>query len=104
MSKLVLDELGKSFGAFQAVNDFSLELAQGEFVSLLGPVGLRQDHDPAHDRGLHAAHRRHDRDGRPGDLLGRRRRAAGKAAHVDDLPELRHLAEHDGRRRMSASA
>jgi iron(III) transport system ATP-binding protein len=39
MSKLILRNIAKSFGEFQAVNDFSLELAQGEFVSLLGPSG-----------------------------------------------------------------
>ena len=39
MSKLVLKGIGKSYGAFNAVADFSLELQKGEFVSLLGPSG-----------------------------------------------------------------
>ena len=39
MSKLVLTNLGKSFGATQAVHDISLTLQEGEFVSLLGPSG-----------------------------------------------------------------
>jgi iron(III) transport system ATP-binding protein len=39
MSKLVLKNVGKSYGSFEAVADFSLELAAGEFVSLLGPSG-----------------------------------------------------------------
>src|SRR5258708_23114639 len=39
MSKLVLKGVGKSYGALNAVSDFSLELAKGEFVSLLGPSG-----------------------------------------------------------------
>jgi iron(III) transport system ATP-binding protein len=39
MSKLVLKNIGKSYGAFGAVSDFSLELQKGEFVSLLGPSG-----------------------------------------------------------------
>src|SRR3982750_2591989 len=39
MSKLVLKNIGKSYGNFDAVKDFSLELASGEFVSLLGPSG-----------------------------------------------------------------
>ena len=39
MSKLVLRGVRKDFGAFQAVSDFSLELIEGEFVSLLGPSG-----------------------------------------------------------------
>jgi iron(III) transport system ATP-binding protein len=39
MSKLVLKNIGKSYGAFNAVSDFSLEMEKGEFVSLLGPSG-----------------------------------------------------------------
>jgi len=39
MSKLALKNIGKSYGSFDAVKDFSLELASGEFVSLLGPSG-----------------------------------------------------------------
>ena len=39
MSKLVLRNIGKTYGNFDAVKDFSLELAKGEFVSLLGPSG-----------------------------------------------------------------
>jgi len=39
MSKLILRNIAKSFGDFQAVNDFSLEMKSGEFVSLLGPSG-----------------------------------------------------------------
>src|SRR6476646_6313671 len=39
MSKLVLNGLGKSFGSFTAVQDVSLTLQEGEFVSLLGPSG-----------------------------------------------------------------
>ncbi len=39
MSKLVLKNVAKRYGAFEAVSDFSLEMAKGEFVSLLGPSG-----------------------------------------------------------------
>ena len=39
MSKLVLRGIRKTFGAFTAVDDFNLEMANGEFVSLLGPSG-----------------------------------------------------------------
>ncbi len=39
MSKLVLKNIAKAYGAFNAVSDFSLELQKGEFVSLLGPSG-----------------------------------------------------------------
>ena len=39
LGKLVLDGLGKRFGASQAVQDVRLSLRDGEFVSLLGPSG-----------------------------------------------------------------
>ncbi|HYM32677.1 MAG TPA: ABC transporter ATP-binding protein [Candidatus Cybelea sp.] len=39
MSKLALRGLGKRFGDFKAVDGVDLELAEGEFVSLLGPSG-----------------------------------------------------------------
>jgi len=39
MTKLVLRNVSRSFGSVTAVDDFSLALEQGEFVSLLGPSG-----------------------------------------------------------------
>ncbi len=39
MTKLALRNVSKLFGAHRAVDGFSLELARGEFVSLLGPSG-----------------------------------------------------------------
>jgi iron(III) transport system ATP-binding protein len=39
MSKLSLRNVSRTFGAFTAVEDFSLTLQEGEFVSLLGPSG-----------------------------------------------------------------
>ena len=39
MSKLVLKNVSRRYGTFEAVADFSLELQKGEFVSLLGPSG-----------------------------------------------------------------
>ena len=39
MSKLVLRNVSRRYGAVEAVVDFSLELQPGEFVSLLGPSG-----------------------------------------------------------------
>jgi ABC-type Fe3+/spermidine/putrescine transport system ATPase subunit len=39
MAGLNLKNLGRRFGSFEAVKDLNLEIAQGEFVSLLGPSG-----------------------------------------------------------------
>jgi putative spermidine/putrescine transport system ATP-binding protein len=39
MDYLVLNHVKKHFGAFQAVEDFELAAARGEFVSFLGPSG-----------------------------------------------------------------
>ena len=39
MAFLEISHLEKSFGANRVVKDFSLDIAQGEFVSLLGPSG-----------------------------------------------------------------
>ncbi len=39
MKALVIDNLNKSFGRVRAVVDFSLEIEEGEFVTLLGPSG-----------------------------------------------------------------
>lgn len=39
MSKLSLKHLSRRFGEFKAVEEISLDLADGEFVSLLGPSG-----------------------------------------------------------------
>ena len=37
----------QEFGTFTAVDDLDLDVPQGSFFALLGPSGLRQDHDPA---------------------------------------------------------
>ncbi|PHP64776.1 spermidine/putrescine ABC transporter ATP-binding protein [Zhengella mangrovi] len=39
MTFLRIDHLEKSFGANRVVKDFNLDVAQGEFISLLGPSG-----------------------------------------------------------------
>ncbi|MBD3787394.1 MAG: ABC transporter ATP-binding protein [Sphingomonadales bacterium] len=39
MTFLTISHLEKSFGANRVVKDFNLEVAQGEFISLLGPSG-----------------------------------------------------------------
>jgi len=39
VARLTLERLGKSFGAFKALDDVSLAVADGEFVAILGPSG-----------------------------------------------------------------
>jgi iron(III) transport system ATP-binding protein len=39
VARLTLDHLGKRFGEFRALDDVSLEVADGEFVAILGPSG-----------------------------------------------------------------
>ncbi len=39
MAELILDNVDKRFGAVHAVRDFSLTVADGEFLVLLGPTG-----------------------------------------------------------------
>ena len=39
MATVVLDRIGRRFGEFLAVDDFSLEVAEGELLVLLGPSG-----------------------------------------------------------------
>ena len=39
MARLTLEHVGKSFGTFNALDDVSLAVADGEFVAILGPSG-----------------------------------------------------------------
>ncbi|OYR19623.1 rad17 cell cycle checkpoint family protein [Brucella grignonensis] len=39
MSRISLQNLAKSYAAARAVENISLEIAQGEFLALLGPSG-----------------------------------------------------------------
>src|SRR5262249_42073345 len=68
------------------------------------PLGLRQDHDAAADRGLRRAERRRDRGWRQGRVLAGAHAAAREPQHVDDLPELRAVAAHDGGRQRRLRA
>ena len=39
MADIVIDRVVKEFGAFRALQEVSLTVADGEFVALLGPSG-----------------------------------------------------------------
>ncbi len=40
----------KDYGSVRVLHEVDLHIADGEFVVLLGPLGLRQVHHAAHDR------------------------------------------------------
>ena len=63
--------LSKHFGEVRAVDDLDLDIEDGEFFSMLGPVGLRQDHGAAADRRLRAAHGRAGSCSAGDDVTGR---------------------------------
>ena len=47
-----LVDVVKRYGEAVAVDHINLEVQTGEFFTLLGPIRLREDHDPADDRRL----------------------------------------------------
>ncbi len=92
MAEIVLDDVSKEYAdGTVAVSDLNLDIEDGEFVVLVGPVGVREDDRAADDRGpridqrRHAVHRR---------SRGQRRAAQG-ARHRDGVPELRPVSPHD---------
>ena len=60
MSGIVIAGVSRTFGTVRAVDNVDLTVEEGEFFTLLGPVGLRQDHPAAHDRRLLRARQRRD--------------------------------------------
>ena len=53
MADIKLENVTKRYpDGYEAVRDMSLDIEDGEFMILVGPVGLRQDDRPADDRGL----------------------------------------------------
>ena len=104
MSNLVLRGIEKRFGDFVAVDALDLELQSGEFVSLLGPSGCGKTTTLRMIAGfIDPSAGTIEMDGRvlssPSGSL-----PPETPRHVDDLPELCHLAEHDGGARTSRSA
>ena len=57
---VALDQVVKRFGDVVAVDGVGLDVRAGEFFSMLGPSGSGQDHVPADDRRVRAAHRGSD--------------------------------------------
>ena len=76
------------------VPGIDLEIQDGEFMVLVGPVRVRQVHHPADARGPGGDQRRQDLHRRP----RRHERAAEGPGHRDGVPELRALPAHDRRR------
>ena len=58
MAEIRVENLHKAFGDFVAVQDSSFTVEDGEFFCHARALGLRQDHDAAHDRRARAADRR----------------------------------------------
>ncbi len=50
MAKITIDNFVKHYGEVKAVRGVSFEIADGEFVSLLGPSGMREKLHHALDR------------------------------------------------------
>ena len=93
MATVVLEKVTKVYeNGFEAVHGLDLDVAEGEFMVLVGTIRLRQDHRPAHGgrtgrhHGGDAADRRQ----------GRQQPVAERARHRHGLPELRPLPPHDG--------
>ncbi len=61
MAEVVLTDLVKSYGTTVAVDNISLTMNDGEFITLVGPSGLWENDHAEHDRGLARYHAWHDR-------------------------------------------
>ena len=57
--KVEITGLSKWFGELEALRGIDVAVEQGEFISVVGPERLRQDHVPAHGGGARARHLRH---------------------------------------------
>ena len=88
MAEISMKNIVKQYGdGFPAVNDVSLDIADGEFMILVGPSGLREVDAAADDRRARGHHlRRHAHRRQAGQRQGAARPQPG-----DGVPELRAL-------------
>ena len=88
MAAIEMKNIVKTYGdGFPAVNDVSIDVADGEFVILVGPSGCGKSTLAAHDRRPRGHHLGRDDHRR----RARERQGAARAQPVDGVPELRPL-------------
>ena len=91
---LELKGLTKSFGSFTAVDGIDLDITEGEFFTIVGPSGSRQDHAGAHARRHGGAERRRHRAAR----RPHQRRAGQQAPDLHGVPVAGAVPASHGRR------
>ena len=96
MSFLELDGLTKRYGPLTVVKGVNLSVDKGKLVCLLGPSGCGKTTTLRLIAGFVAAEWRLNPRRREDHLVRTGDRSSRSPEHVDDLPELRALAAHDG--------
>ena len=92
MAAIEMKNIVKKYGdGFPAVNDVSIDVADGEFMILVGSVRMREVHPAADDRGSGGHHQGRDGHRRQ----GRQRPGPARPQPRDGLPELRPLPAPD---------
>ena len=56
MPEIRLQNMVKRYGSVEVLHGIDLAMAENEFTVLVGPSGLREIHDAAHDRGARDGH------------------------------------------------
>ena len=101
MASVELRGLTKRYGELAVVDDVSLTIEHGRLVCLLGPSGCGKTTTLRLIAGFVEPSAGEIRVGEQVLSSPSTHRAARAAQHVDDLPELRAVAAHDGRARTS---